>query len=465
MADKVTEARMRSEITKMLDGADLEALKVGHLRNDLEKRLNLPSGSLDSRKDEVKMLIQEELVRELTRRNDTNDDEPAKKKQKKDKKDKKNKKDKKSSDEGEAKEETPAPTAVATKDESADKENIAVQEKADAVATTVEDPQKDVAVAQAADVTEMIASPQKGALVSRTRSWALTGSEDGSLKLWDLESKSCIRAFEGHVGTVRDIEADWTDMQAISAAEDGARLWDLNHGGCQKSFPAVAANVGEESGCTAIRANWKEMTGVGGCADGSLRHWDLTSGDVVKKTMAHPGGVWALEAKWEEKRVVSGGDEQLKVWDLKDFSCIAKIDAGQPGGIMSISMDWEMNRALVGTGEQNLNLWNIEARKSHKLIAHRDAVAHVCADWDDNIAVTGGWDASLRVWDLTGCVVKQTFDVDFGRVRALTVDFAKMQAVCGSSSGALHMVDVKNGAVLRTIDGHIGAVTSLQAHF
>lgn len=231
----------------------------------------------------------------------------------------------------------------------------------------------------------------------------------------------------------------------------------MKRDGCQKTFDDV------EEGCNAVAADWKAFRALGGCGDGQLKLWDMGSGEVLSSTAAHPGGVWAVEANWAKKRVASGGDEHFKVWNIADWTCVHKIDA-QPGGIMSLRVDWIDLRALVGVGaiEQGLRLLDLDAKNHKNLVGHRDAVAHIYANWENDVAVSGGWDAQLRVWNLEkGSSLGH--DCKFGRVRSVTVDFNKMQAVCGSSTGSLHGMDLQTGAELWSLDGHIGGVTAVQA--
>lgn len=298
------------------------------------------------------------------------------------------------------------------------------------------------------------------AIVTRSKTFCVSGADDGTVRLWDLEGFSCMRIFEGHVGTIRCVAVDWEEMQCLSGADDNVRLWNLKLGGSQKTFKDV------EEGCNVIAGDWKNNQVLGGCGDGQLKLWDMVTGELSSSIDAHPGGVWALEVEWVKKRVASGGDEQFKVWDLEDWACLHKIE-NHHGGIMSLAVDWEGARALIGAGsaEQGLALWDFETRDKRNLLGHRDAVAHILADFDNNVALSAGWDAQIRTWSLKKGSCIQSHEVKFGRLRSIAVDFPSMQAICGSSSGSLHFVDLHSGVDLRTLEGHVGAITALQAKF
>ena len=68
---------------------------------------------------------------------------------------------------------------------------------------------------------------------------ALTGADDKTVRLWDLETGRCLRVFKGHTGDVRSIV--WsTDQRHALSGGDGAdpmdyptvRLWDVDMERC-----------------------------------------------------------------------------------------------------------------------------------------------------------------------------------------------------------------------------------------
>jgi WD40 repeat protein/uncharacterized membrane protein (GlpM family) len=404
--------------------------------------------------------------------------EPPHKKDKdqKDKKVKKAKKDAASSHEAKHPPKETEPPAPVTLPEPESEALLATPEPAEApLDDPMDDPMVVEAVEAAAAMEEAEAEAaaaavdvapteaQVLALRNRTSGWALSGAEDGCLRLWNLHRDSCDRVLEGHVGAVVALVVNWDEMQAVSGAEDGARLWDLRQGGCQKAYACVEED-GAEGGCTAVAVDWNSTSTrvLGGCGDGKLRLWSMRSGELQKHVAAHPGGVWALQVNWKTQRAASGGDDLLKIWNLENWSCLQKID-GHLGGITCLAYDWHENRALVGAGGKSLRLWRTNERAAKLLVGHQDLVSVVFADWGDDVAITAGWDAQLRLWNLKKETVTSHVDCKFGRVRSMAADMEQMQAICGSSNGCLHHLDLKTGEELRLMEGHVGGVTAVQA--
>ena len=192
---------------------------------------------------------------------------------------------------------------------------------------------------------------------ARASAMVLSGSEDGTVRLWDLELETkCIRVLEGHTGTVHSLTVNWETFEAVSGADDSSKLWNLKLGGCQKTMTEVP------EGCTAVEADWTGRRALAGCGDGSLRVWSMTTADLQTTFPAHRGGVWALKADFKSNRLVSAGDENFKIWDVRDWTCV-HTSSGHAGGLMCISVNWTKSQLLAGTGSstKHLQLWNFAA--------------------------------------------------------------------------------------------------------
>ena len=106
---------------------------------------------------------------------------------------------------------------------------------------------------------------------------AISGSGDGTLRVWDLASAKCLAILEGHTGPVRDVALAADGIRAISGStDDTLRVWDIP----SETFVLLRKSRSKE--VTAVA-----MTPDGACAisaseGGTLRAWDLRSRRVFR---------------------------------------------------------------------------------------------------------------------------------------------------------------------------------------
>jgi len=436
---------MRTTLQAILKSGELGSMSIAKLRIALEQALELQQGSLEDQKEQVNRVMKEELLRALSE------------------------KKRKVAEKQEA--DPPAKKAQITEETHADKGNSGeiakdMGDKQSAETAGDEPPTGDKPSTETAGdepptgdkpPTES-EEPRKHHKARR----AVSGGDDGRLRHWDLNGCTCLSSWEAHSSQICAIDVDWETSRVLSTAEDGLRMWSLE-GELHMSLGVT------DSCCKVVSVDWTAMTALGGCEDGKLRVWDMIHGRLFKTVDAHPEGIWTLHADWKNKRAASGGDDEFKVWDLETWAILHRIEV-LSDGITAMSVDWEdCSRALIGVGsaEMSLRMWDLEnpTSKPKLLLGHLGTVSCVFADWDEDVAISAGWDAQLRVWDLHKKSNSASHTVKFGRIRCMSPSFSSMQALCGSSKGTLHLINLRSGEELRQFEAHVGAVSALQADY
>ena len=161
----------------------------------------------------------------------------------------------------------------------------------------------------------------------------LTGSADGTVRVWDAavsKSVKCRATLEGHAGAVTTLSAHGTLPFALSAsAEDGSwRTWDLRTG------TTVHQNLG---GVQAAKLHPDGVLAFGGVARhessaNAVVMWDIrvAAGKGVAGTFgAHEDGPVACVALSQNGYHAASGSDNgtVKMWDMRK--------AGQDGALMA----------------------------------------------------------------------------------------------------------------------------------
>jgi len=102
-----------------------------------------------------------------------------------------------------------------------------------------------------------------GVAVSANGRQAVSASEDGTLRVWDLGTGRQVRTLEGHSDIVYDVAVNDDGRLAVSASNDRTvKLWDLESGTTAATFTCDVAAL-----CCAFAGRRKV---VAGDADGGV---------------------------------------------------------------------------------------------------------------------------------------------------------------------------------------------------
>ena len=99
---------------------------------------------------------------------------------------------------------------------------------------------------------------------------ALSGSEDNTVRLWEVETGRCLRVLEGHSGSVLSVAWSPDGRRALSGSEDNTvRLWDIETGRCLRVLE------GHSDGVRSVAWSPDGRRAFSGADNGVMRVWDV----------------------------------------------------------------------------------------------------------------------------------------------------------------------------------------------
>lgn len=159
-----------------------------------------------------------------------------------------------------------------------------------------------------------------------------SASDDGTIKMWDLASRSCLRTYSGHTGQVRSIrllvvdkeenEPEGSDEEtrsgvrgrSVSHIDDGDNrpLDNASSGPVSCSAPfapfqrdshrlsrdephALTSIVSERPALKTTLPDDKQAILVSGALDNTVKVWDVESATEKSTLFGHIEGVWAVD--------------------------------------------------------------------------------------------------------------------------------------------------------------------------
>jgi WD40 repeat protein/serine/threonine protein kinase len=233
---------------------------------------------------------------------------------------------------------------------------------------------------------------------------ALSGSQDRTLRLWDLAGGRELRRLEGHWDTVGSVVFSPDGRSALSGSKDATvRLWDVATGKEIRRFlghtEGVWMAVFAPDGRSALSAS----------SDMTLRLWDVDSGRERKRFAGHTGPVTSVAFSRDGRRALSGSsDRTVRVWDVETGKELCRCE-GHLTSVRMVAFCPDDRRALSGGEDRTLRLWDLETGKElRRFGGHGEGVEGVALAPDGRHALSASWDGTVRLWDVeSGREVRQ----------------------------------------------------------
>jgi WD40 repeat protein len=142
--------------------------------------------------------------------------------------------------------------------------------------------------------------------------YAISGSDDRTVRLWDLAARVCVRVFAGHTGSVMAVALSTDGRFALSGSCDKTiRMWNMTTG------DAVCVLDAHQQSVTSIALSACNRFAVSGSEDNTVKLWRLQDGKCLKTFDAHTNGVTSVCFSSDSNLIVSGSrDKSIKVWHL-----------------------------------------------------------------------------------------------------------------------------------------------------
>ncbi|MGD9092733.1 MAG: tetratricopeptide repeat protein, partial [Anaerolineales bacterium] len=277
--------------------------------------------------------------------------------------------------------------------------------------------------------------------------YALSGSEDKTLKLWELESGRCLRTFEGHMNKVSAVCLSADGRYALSGGgyspifqgaqvfpgerDQTLKLWDVNSGRCIRT-------IEEHTGVTSVSVSANGRYALSGSGDGKPKLWDLTNGHCLRTFDGHSYGVISVCLSADGRYALSSSDQSIKLWELASGRCLRTIDE-HFGYMTSVCLTASGHYALSGV-DQTLKLWELASGRCLRTIkGHTDRVTSVSLSVDGRFALSGSRDTTLKLWELANGRCLRTFEGHTDWVSSVSLSADGRFALSGSEDKTIRL--------------------------
>lgn len=281
----------------------------------------------------------------------------------------------------------------------------------------------------------------------------LSVSLDRTIRVWDTTAKvdghkrdKCIKTIRGHTKGVTCLSflgdlrhhrrkrhnPNHSDLHFLTGSRDGTvKLWNLS-GTCIRTYSYIHSGSGERAEVTSITYLNREKTFVCGYNNGLIRCWGTATGDCLALFDGHKqnfaiNSVCSIEDSYSF--ISASDDASIRLWDASNVSSTNLVDnitsdnqdsssiipasgkniidnkissktfLGHSGPVLALVCVEPEVAFLSGSSDKTARLWSIESGACLRVFAgHADAVTTV-RPVDQVTFLTGSDDTTIKVWD------------------------------------------------------------------
>jgi guanine nucleotide-binding protein subunit beta-2-like 1 protein len=244
-------------------------------------------------------------------------------------------------------------------------------------------------------------------VVSSDGQFALSGSWDNTLRLWDLASGQTTRTFVGHTADVLSVAFSVDNRQIVSGSRDRSiKLWNTL-GECKFSI----SENGHSDWVSSVKfspAPQEPLIVSAGC-DAAVKVWALSNCQLKTTLSSHTEFLNSVTVSPDGSLCASGGkDGKANLWDLHEGHLLYTLEAGDE----ITSLCFSPNRYwLCAAVNDKIIVWDletkgiiIEATPENLPSVGPKGVQHrcLCLTWqtDGNTLFAGYTDNCVRVFDV-----------------------------------------------------------------
>lgn len=233
----------------------------------------------------------------------------------------------------------------------------------------------------------------------------LTCSPDKTVRCWDAHRGEQVKKMQGHSAFVNSCSpAPRGAPLVVSGSDDGtAKLWDLRRKGCVATFP-------DKFQITAVAFAADADRFYSGGVDNELKVWDLRSdAEPLMVLPGHTDTVTGIAASPDGAHVLTNAmDCTLRMWDMRPYApqdrCVKYFTGHQHNfekTLLKCAWSPDGRKVSAGSSCHNVFVWDADSRRLlYKLPGHLGTVNEVAFHPKEPIIGSAGADRRIFLGEL-----------------------------------------------------------------
>jgi guanine nucleotide-binding protein subunit beta-2-like 1 protein len=159
-------------------------------------------------------------------------------------------------------------------------------------------------------------------------------------------------------------------------------------------------------------------------------------------------GQFALSGAW---------DGTLRLWDLNTGNTTRRF-VGHTKDVLSVAFSVDNRQIVSGSRDKSINLWNTLGQLKYKIEEDGHSEWVSCVRFSPNpqqpVIVSAGWDKLVKVWNLQNCKLRANLVGHTGYVNTVTVSPDGSLCASGGKDGIAMLWDLNEGRHLSSLEAN-----------
>lgn len=258
----------------------------------------------------------------------------------------------------------------------------------------------------------------------------VSASNDKTIYVWDLKTKSMGRVLQGHNDEVKSISlssngrilasVSWNGQLILWNMLTGEQIMSLEHKVVYKANEKFSlrngvlwsVSVSPDGSKVATAGQYRKDSSlyrpVSKMWSGTVRVWDARMGKSIKSLDWHDEPVYCVVFSPNGRMLATASaDKTIQLWDTDTYELVKTL-TGHTGPVYSIAFSMNSKYLVSGGADKSVRIWDVHSGEAIKVLqGHDGPVLSVSFSPNGKIIASGSRDGTIRIWDaITGELIK-----------------------------------------------------------
>ena len=281
-----------------------------------------------------------------------------------------------------------------------------------------------------------------------------SGGWDGTVRLWDVATRTVQHTLTGHTSVVRGVAFSPDGRTLASESLDGTvRLWDVATGNTRHTLTGHTGWVSS----VVFSPDGRTLAGADGTA--TLRLWDVATGETLTTLTGHREWVGSVAFSPDGLTLASGSlnlasgssDGTVRLWDVATGNTRHTL-TGHTAAVTSVVFSLDGTTLASGSRDNTVHLWDVATGTlQHTLTGHTNAVLSVVFSPDGRTLSSGSEDNTIRLWDVQTGHLRATLTGHTEAPNGFVFSPDGTTLISTSWDSTIRVWDVRNGKLVKVL--------------